>query len=446
MGTIEVVRAEADEQAARYLRAAGNVGLAIGLLAGGEEVALGYGETDKGSGRVPDGRTVFEIGSITKVFTALLLADAAGSGEVRLDRPVGELLPAGVRMPAYRGEPITLAHLAEHTSALPRLPGNLGATIKDAKNPYRDYGVEDLHAYLNAARVGFPPGSGASYSNLGAGLLGHVLALRAGEPYEDLLAARVLRPLGLADTAIALSADQEARMAPGHDAKGEPTSRWDLPTFAGAGALRSTVAEMLTFLRANLDPAATPLEPALRECQAPRPVAWRRRIGVGWPHALGLAAASLLVQWSVPVPPGSATFLAAALLPALAALAWKGFWSGAWAAAATWAGCMALWGSQFGWLPAGTTLFVVVGLAGLLSGYIPPTGRVRLGWQEATVGAGATALWHNGGTGGYRSFIGFIPGSRVGVAVLSNSANDVDAIGLALLGRLAAAAGDGPKP
>ena len=299
------LRREADELAEGYLRSPGNVGLVVGLLVRDECLCLGYGKVAEDSARPPDAGTVFEIGSITKVFTAALLAEMAGREEVRLDQPVAELLPPGVRVPSYRGRAITLAHLAEHTAALPRLPGNLWATVTDMKNPYRDYQVAHLYEYLSGATIGFPPGTGVAYSNLGAGLLGHVLALRAGRPFEDLLAERVLRPLGLADTGITLSADQAARLAPGHTDKGEPTPNWDIPSLAGAGALKSTAAEMLTFLRANLDPPGTPVGAALRACHAPRPVAWWRRVGVGSLQALGLAAASLLIQWPTPAPTGS---------------------------------------------------------------------------------------------------------------------------------------------
>ncbi|WP_165251509.1 serine hydrolase [Paludisphaera soli] len=435
MGAIEAVAAEAGARASRFLGASGNVGLAIGLLAGGERVVLGCGETARGSGVVPDGSTVFEIGSITKVFTALLLAEAAGRGEVRLDQPVGELLPAGVRAPDYRGEPITLAQLAQHASSLPRLPSGFLRTVKDWTNPYRDYGAGELHASLNRTRLAFPPGSGVKYSNLGAGLLGYALASRAGVSYEGLLAERVLRPLGLSDTGIEPSDDQEARLAKGHE-RGRPTSNWDLGSLAGAGALRSTVAEMLTFLEANLDPAGSPLEAPLRACHEPRPVAWRRRVRVGLAHGLGLAIASILVQRGVPVPPGSGWFLALVHLPMMLAMAWKGFWSATWAALATWAGCLALWGSRFGWLPAGVVMGALLVAAGMVAGYVPPASRARLGWQESDLGGGATALWHNGGTGGYRSFLGFVAGSNVGVVVLANSTGDVDAIGFDLLKRL----------
>ena len=435
------LRREADELAGGYLRSPGNVGLVVGLLVRDECLCLGYGKVDQGSALPPDAGTVFEIGSITKVFTAALLAEMAGRGEVRLDRPVAELLPPGVRVPSYRGRAITPAHLAEHTSALPRLPGNLLATATDMKNPYRDYRVTHLHEYLSGAAIGFPPGTGVAYSNLGAGLLGHALALRAGRPFEDLLAERVLRPLGLADTGITLSADQEARLAPGHTAKGEPTPNWDIPSLAGAGALRSTAAEMLTFLRANLDPPGTPAGAALRACHSPRPVAWWRRVGVGSWQALGLSAASLLIERAAPVPAGSLMFLAVFYLPVLAAVAWKGFWAGAWATAALWVGSLLLGTSWLRWVPAGVSLLFFLKGAGQAAGYFPLRGRVRLGWQEGAVGRGGTALWHNGGTGGYRGFVGFVAETRVGVAVLSNSANEVDSIGMGLLKRLHEASG-----
>jgi hypothetical protein len=158
-------------------------------------------------------------------------------------------------------------------------------------------------------------------------------------------------------------------------------------------------------------------------------------------HALGLAAASLLIQRAAPVPAGSGTFLAVLLLPVLAALAWKGFWAGVWVAAAVWVGGLLLWNSWLAWGLAGVSLLFFLAVAGHVAGYLPPRGRVRQGWQEGAVGPGGTALWHNGGTGGYRSFVGFVAETRVGVAVLSNSANTVDAIGMSLLKRLHEASG-----
>ncbi len=313
---------------------------------------------------------MFEIGSVTKVFTAALLAEMAGREQVRLNQPVAGLLPPGVRILSYRGWAIPLAHLAEHTAAPPRLRCNLWATATDMKNPYRDDQVAHLYEYLSRATIRFPPRTGAAYSNLGAGLLGHVLALRAGRPFEDLLGERVLRPLGLADTGITLSADQAARLAPGHTVKGEPTPNWDIPYLAGAGALKSTAAEMLTFLRANLDPPEMPVGAALRACHALRPVARRRRVGVGALPALGLAAASLLIQWPTPAPTGISKILVVLYLPVLAAFAWKGFWGGVGG------------GGGVGWRTAAVELIVGVGAGWRIPAHLPRKRRARRRLRE----------------------------------------------------------------
>jgi CubicO group peptidase (beta-lactamase class C family) len=375
---------------------------------------------------------VFEIASVTKTFTATLLAEMAGRGEAQLDQPVQELLPPDVKVPSRFGRLITLAQLAEHTSSLPRLPGNLDATITDPANPYKDYDVAHLYEGLNRTRLAFPPGSGVAYSNFGTGLLGHALGLKAGKPFDELLTERVLRPLGMTDTAVSLTDDQTARMAQGHDEKGKPTSNWTTPALGGAGALRSTVAEMLVYLRANLHPADTPLRDALETCHTPRPVAWWRRVPVGLWLAVLLAALSAVCQWWFPVPPGRWQFLALVLLPPAVCWTWKGFWSGVWAAVLVWAGTLALWGESFGWLfVAGLFATAFVGY-GFLSGYVPPPRRAMLGWQTTTVN-GQKAWWHNGGTGGFASFVAFARNPDVAVVVLSNSANGVDELAGKLL-------------
>ncbi len=431
----ESVQKKAAELAANYLTSPKNVGLAIGAVVGEERFAFGFGNVRRESDRAPDENTVFEIASVTKVFTATLLAEMAHRGEVRLDQPVAELLPEGVTVPSYRGRPITLSHLAEHTSSLPRLPGNLFRYVKDETNPYKDYEVEHLYGYLLTATIGFPPGSGVAYSNLGTGLLGHALGLKAGKPFDELLAERVLRPLGLQDTAVTLSDDQKARMAQGHNEQGEPTSNWDSPTLGAAGALQSTVAELLTFLQANLDPAKTPLRAALETCHADRPVAWWRRVPVGAVTALLLAAATLVLQWGTSLEPGSTAYAASLLLPVLVCLIWKGFWSGVTAALALWAGSALLWGPMFGKEPAALVFLATLGAAGWLAGYLPQPLRVMLGWQRSSSG-GARVWWHNGGTGGFASFAAFARNPNVAVVVLSNSAHDVDDLGAKLLEHL----------
>lgn len=207
-----------------------------------------------------DGDTVFEIGSTTKVFTALLLADMALDGTVALDDPVQKYLPAGATMPTRNGKAITLRHLSMQTSGLPRLPDNM--PYGDPEDPYADYTEQHLLAFLAGHELRRDPGDEYEYSNLGIGLLGYALARAAGTDYENLLRQRILGPLGMDDTAIDLPPAMEARFATPYDQFMRPTKPWAIPALAGAGGLRSTANDMLEFLAAALDPAS-PLAPAM---------------------------------------------------------------------------------------------------------------------------------------------------------------------------------------
>jgi len=207
-----------------------------------------YGRSDAANGRALDGDTVFEIGSITKVFTALLLTEMVTRGEVALDDPAAKYLPGHVKMPERNGKKITLLDLATYTSGLPRLPDGIPAT---GDNPYADYTVEQLYAFLSNHTLRFDPGKRYIYANLGFGLLGHVLALRANTSYEDLVVSRICAPLGLADTRISLTPLMRDRLAQGHLSNLKPASNWDIPTLAGAGALRSTANDLLKFMKAT---------------------------------------------------------------------------------------------------------------------------------------------------------------------------------------------------
>jgi D-alanyl-D-alanine-carboxypeptidase/D-alanyl-D-alanine-endopeptidase len=234
------------------------VGIVVGVIDPSGRRVVAYGKRDPADPRPLDGDTEFEIGSITKVFTSLLLVDMVRRGEVALDDPAAKYLPPGVRLPEHGGKAITLQDLATHTSGLPRMPSNF--TPKDPANPYADYTVRQLDQFISGYELTRDPGASWDYSNLGFGLLGHLLSRRAGLEYEALVKARVLAPLGMADTTITLTPDQAGRLAAGHDAALHRVSNWDLPTLAGAGALRSTANDLLTFLAAELGYADTPLK------------------------------------------------------------------------------------------------------------------------------------------------------------------------------------------
>lgn len=259
-----------------------SVGVVAGVVLGGERIVVGHGRLSADDPRQPDGDTVFEIASVTKVFTSTVLADLVLSEVVSLDTPVQSLLGGESRMPTRNGFDITVGHLATHSSGLPRLPGNLDPA--DEANPYEGYTVERLYAFLAGHELERDVGATVEYSNLGYGLLGHALALREGTNYETLIRGRILEPLQMSDTAIELTPSLRERLATGHDGRLRPTANWDLAALAGAGALRSTVNDLLTFLEANLGLRESPLREAMEFARMPRQEdpALGMDIGLGW--------------------------------------------------------------------------------------------------------------------------------------------------------------------
>jgi CubicO group peptidase (beta-lactamase class C family) len=250
------------------------LGMSIGVWQHGEKRVLTYGTAK------PD--SLFEIGSISKTFTGLMLARMVEEGKVRLDEPVRELLPAGtVKKPA--GEEITLLDLVTHHSGLPRMPDNFHPA--DWDNPYADYGPEQLYAYLKTRGVAKPEETNFEYSNLGVGLLGQALAERAGRSYRDQLREEITGPLGMPDTVVQLSVEQQRRFMQGHDAQHRPVHSWDLDALAGAGGIRSTAGDLLTYLEANLHPEKYgPLSGALAMSHRPRAKAGGGQIALAWAY------------------------------------------------------------------------------------------------------------------------------------------------------------------
>jgi D-alanyl-D-alanine-carboxypeptidase/D-alanyl-D-alanine-endopeptidase len=308
-------------------------GIIVGILEQGRRRYVAYGVA--GPGAAPLGEhTVFEIGSISKTFTGLLLAEAVVRGEVRLDEPVAELLPKGTVVPTKDGKPITLEQLSTHRSGLPRLPTNLAPA--NMADPYADYNADRLYAFLSAYALPRAPGDSAEYSNLGGGLLGHALSLRAGMPsWGALVEQRIAGPLGLRETFVEIPAALQGRLATGHDERMVEVSAWRPGALAGAYALHSTAADMLSYLGAALDTVRGPLHQALALSRTPR----------------------------ADFAPGS---------------------------------------------------------------------RIALGWMVSGPSS-HPVWWHNGGTGGFRSFAAFDPARHIGVVVLANSAVSVDDIGMHLM-------------
>lgn len=309
-----------------------NAAIVVGFVDADGTEFFSYGTTSFTEGAVPDEDTVFEIGSVTKVFTTAVLANMVVGLEVLLEDPIGLYLPGDLAT-EQSTQGTALIHLATHTSGLPRLPDNL--PYGDSENPYADYTLDHMYEFIAGHVAELPPGAQYEYSNYGVGLLGQLLANRATTGYESLLAQRITGPLGMDDTRIELTPSMRSRLAPGHSGVVE-VKAWDLGSMAPAGGLHSTARDLLTFVAANVGLKETPLSGAL-----------------GAAHQM-------------------------------------------------------------------------IGSTGI------PNVQIALGWHVLT-GGEYDIVWHNGETGGYHSFIAFVPDAQTGVVVLSNSHGAIDDIGFHLL-------------
>jgi D-alanyl-D-alanine-carboxypeptidase/D-alanyl-D-alanine-endopeptidase len=226
--------------------------------------------------------TLFEIGSLSKIFTNLLLAQLVDEGKIDLDAPASNYLPEGMALSLFDGQPVTLFDLATHSSGLPAIPPELG--LADPANPYRHYDENLLETFLAAYPLPRAPGERFEYSNIGATLVGLAASHVAGQPYAQMVEERILEPLGMEDTMLVVPGDKLDRFAQGHDAAGEPVPHWDFDVFAPAGGWRSTAADMAKFLAAASGQVETPLAPAFalmlsRTRPADSPA---MSIGLGW--------------------------------------------------------------------------------------------------------------------------------------------------------------------
>lgn len=224
------------------------IGISIGVIRNEDTVQVHLGKIRKG-GEAPNEDTIYEIGSTSKVFTGVLLADAVNQGQLRLDQPAHELLPKGVAMPKGKRE-ITLLDLATHRSGLPRLPGNLSSTIKNPLDPYANYTSKDAYEFLSDHELAIEPGVKRVYSNFGTCLLGKLICNHAGKSYDEILAERITTPLGMKDTSVKLKGTMKSRMATPYNVTGEESHTWDFRDLPGSGGIRSSTSDMLRFIDA----------------------------------------------------------------------------------------------------------------------------------------------------------------------------------------------------
>jgi serine-type D-Ala-D-Ala carboxypeptidase/endopeptidase len=309
-----------------------NPGIVIGVVNGDKTEFYSYGVKSLATKEPVDERSVFEIGSITKTFTGILLADQVIKGKMSLDDPLQKYLPDGITAPSRNGAAIKLVNLTNHTSSLPRMPGNFSPA--NPANPFADYSEKQMYDFLKSYELPRDIGSQYEYSNYAAGLLGHVLATWQGKTYEALMIEVIANPLGMQDTRTTFTPTMKKNLAMGHSGLTQ-VENWDLNTLAGAGGIRSNAIDMLKYVRANTGNIKSKLYPAMQ-----------------------LSHKNSRVEGANPI--------------------------------------------------------------------------VGLGWHTI-IADDREIVWHNGGTGGYRSFVGFIKGTDKGVVVLTNSIASVDDIALHLL-------------
>ncbi|WP_460471263.1 serine hydrolase [Emticicia fontis] len=318
-----------------YIQLKHTVGLAVAIIKDGKIYTYNYGETKQGNKQLPNpDKTLFEIGSISKTFTATILADEVVKGKMSLDDPINKYLPDSIGKMAYKDVPITLKTLSNHTSGFPRLPINLYKKGDPVDDPYKNYDEQRMFTYLKNFKPYREVGVNYEYSNFAVGLLGHILALQNHTSYEKLLKERITKPLKMNHTFITISPEQAPNFAQGYNEKSEPVSAWALNTLEGAGAIRSTVNDMVKYVEANIGKAPEKLQKAIDLTHQITFEKGQNIVGLGW---------HLVKRKNI------------------------------------------------------------------------------------------TIYQHSGGTGGFRSFSGFDPSRKVGVVILSNSAEEASLIGLELL-------------
>ena len=258
-----------------------NTGIVIGIVDRNGRDFYSYGKTSIVGGTLPDENTLYEIGSVSKVFTATLLAQMVENGDVDLSDTVASLLPQDVNVPSRPQSPITLEHLATHASGLPSTPPSLAEN--NPVNPFFPFPTTALYEFLDSYHLTRSPGDEFEYSNLGVGLLGHALGLHLETPYEVALQERLLLPMGMEDTVVTPSAALNTHRAQGYN--GVVTRpEFKMDSLEAAGSWLSTANDMLTFLEHQLGFQDSPVSSVLEETQQHRFSTGSpgQDIGLGW--------------------------------------------------------------------------------------------------------------------------------------------------------------------
>lgn len=270
-----------DSLAGLFMKNVNTVGLALGVLNDGKTYVYGYGETEKGNKQLPDQHTLFEIGSISKTFTATLLAYFIEQGKMKADDPINKYLPDSINTLEKNGKKVTLQSLSNHSSGLPRLPGNL-FQYADMSNPYAHYDNKRLFGFLKDYQLTREPGAQYEYSNLAVGLLGVILERVSNKTYEQLLNEVIFQPLEMKESMVTIRKVDSSRFAQGYSQRAEPVHSWEFISLTAAGGIRSTVNDMLLYAKGQVGGAKLPLQNAIELTHQPTFVYGQSKVGLGW--------------------------------------------------------------------------------------------------------------------------------------------------------------------
>ena len=243
--------------------------IVVGIVSPNGTQVSGYGNISKANPTPVDGNTVFDIASISKTFVTTVLADLVNQGVVKLSDPLDMYLPSNVTVPSYNGHKITLGDLATHSSGLPYQPPGW---IKN-----KNYTTQQVYEFLSNSTLEDEPGTVAKYSNLGMGMVGHALSLKTGLSLDELIKKKILNVLGMNSTGIAMNAtgisvseNIKPIFAVGHIAGNESKLMFLPEAVQGAGAIYSTVNDLLKYVSANLGLIDSKINAAMEETHSIR--------------------------------------------------------------------------------------------------------------------------------------------------------------------------------
>ena len=277
----------------QYFFDTATVGASIGILVNGKSYLYNYGETVKGNRQLLTNKSIYEIGSISKTFTASLLALAVLEGKVKLSDPVNKYLPKDIPPLQFNNKPITLQSLSNHTSGLPYMPTNLNNT--DSFNLFKDYDNKALFDLLKTFKLTREAGEQYEYSNVAVGLLGVILERVYNKTYEQLVADKITRPLIMPFTSQNLKQQYTNLYAKGHDGNGNTKPGWDFKSIAAAGALHSNVSDLLKYATANIFYTNQTLQKAFTLTHKTTFKNATQEVGLGW-HKVSLDSVKVILH------------------------------------------------------------------------------------------------------------------------------------------------------